>query len=313
MRVAIIDMGTNTFNLLIQDLESNTLVFKDKLSVKLGEGGLNKGFINQSAFARGIDALKSHQKTIAEYNVEATYAFATSAVRDAKNQTEFVQTCAREANIVVNVISGKVEAELIYRGVRRALPLGNEKVLIVDIGGGSTECIIADAHQTYWLKSHNLGSSRLKERFEPTDPLSEEDIVNINLHLSEELSELLHAVKIYQPQVMIGSSGSFDTMASMIFERFKHPNILLEGATAFDFDMKEYGAMSEAMRYSTVEERLDTPGMLPMRADLMPMATLLIDFLLNQTKITNLKGSVYALKEGVGELLLNKQHIWQKS
>lgn len=313
MSVAIIDMGTNTFNLLVQDLDDDTILYKDKLSVKLGEGGLNKGFINEAAFTRGVDALLAHKKTIAEYQVDEIYAFATSAVRGAANQKEFVVACKQAAGIVVNVISGKEEAELIYQGVRKALPLSDEKVLIVDIGGGSTECIIADVKQTYWLKSHEIGSSRLKENFTQADPLTQEDVQKIEAHFIAEMKELLVQVEKYKPTVLIGSSGSFDTMASMIFERFNRSNSLLEGATSYDFNLSEFEEMSQIIRHSNLEERLNTPGMLPMRADLMHMAALLIDFLLNQTNIKNLKVSVYALKEGVSSLLKNNTHTWQKS
>jgi exopolyphosphatase/guanosine-5'-triphosphate,3'-diphosphate pyrophosphatase len=313
MRVAIIDMGTNTFNLLIQDLEQGELLYKDKRSVKLGEGGIDSGKISDAAFARGIDALKAHQQTISNYAVDATYAFATSAVRDAENQAAFLKACKGQAGITINVISGKEEAELIYEGVKQATDLGQGKHLIVDIGGGSTECILCDKEEVHWLKSHQIGSSRLKEKFKPADPVSAEDRTQIDEHLSKEMKELLDAVSAHKPETIIGSSGSFDTLLAMIFEHQNKSNPLLEGATSCDFDLGAYYEIADQMYTRPLDERLRIPGMLPMRADLMPMACLLIDFLLKQTGVKKLRQSSYALKEGVAALLLKNEHTWLKS
>ncbi len=313
MKVAIVDMGTNTFNLLIQDTSSGEVFFNDKIPVKLGEGGIDDNQIAPPAFERGLQALVAHGKTIRRHEVEATYAFATSAVRSAQNGTDFIAASLERAGIAVNVLSGDEEAALIYYGVRQALDLGKHKSLIVDIGGGSTECIIANAERVFWQKSYPLGSSRLKEHFQPADPLENNDKEAIQAYLKTQLEDLFSAVKTHEPQSLIGSSGSFDTLAAMILARFEQANPLLQGHTSYVFDLGEYRAISRQMLTSGFEERLRTPGMIPMRADMMPMACLLIDFLLNQTGIRSLKLSTYALKEGVSALLKENTHSWQKS
>ena len=88
MKIAIIDLGTNTFNLLI--VEGSTTLFKIKIAVKLGEGGITKGYIAEAPFQRGFEALKKHLQTIEEYQVDRTLAFATSAIRSASNGVDFV-------------------------------------------------------------------------------------------------------------------------------------------------------------------------------------------------------------------------------
>ncbi|MCE9538076.1 MAG: phosphatase, partial [Bacteroidetes bacterium] len=167
-RIAVIDLGTNTFNLLIVEVSSDKtyeLVFQTKISVKLGEGGINKGFIAPLPFNRGIDALKVHKQTIEKYNVGKVYAIATSAIRGASNGAEFVAKANEECNIDVQVISGDKEAETIYYGVRDAVKMSDEVSLIIDIGGGSTEFIIANKHQIFWKQSFLLGVARLLEMF----------------------------------------------------------------------------------------------------------------------------------------------------
>ena len=117
MRIAIIDLGTNTFNLLIAEInydEGIKYLFETKLAVKLGEGGITKGLIAAEPFRRGISALKIHKQTIENYKADKTFAFATSAIREASNGEEFIDKVKEETDIDVEIISGNKEAELIY-------------------------------------------------------------------------------------------------------------------------------------------------------------------------------------------------------
>ena len=142
MKTAIIDLGTNTFNLLI--VEGDQTLFKTKIAVKLGEGGITNNFIAEEPYRRGLAALKKHIETIKHYKVERTLAFATSAIRSATNGAVFVKEVKKKLGLNIEVIDGNKEAELIYLGVQQALDLGQENNLIMDIGGGSTEFIICN-------------------------------------------------------------------------------------------------------------------------------------------------------------------------
>ncbi|MCC6689956.1 MAG: phosphatase, partial [Bacteroidia bacterium] len=162
MLVAVIDLGTNTFNLLIAELLAAgkyRILYNTKLPVKLGKGGINKNQLLPDAMERGINALNDYKNIIAQYNVAKTYAFATSAMREATNSNEFIKRI-HELGISVDVISGDREAELIYKGVRLAIDIGEQHVVVMDIGGGSTEFIIANNKQILWKKSFLLGVSR---------------------------------------------------------------------------------------------------------------------------------------------------------
>lgn len=301
MRIAVIDLGTNTFNILIVEIgkdKSYETIFQTKLPVKLGEGGINDRMIRPIPFRRGIDALKQHQKTIEKYNVQQVYPFATSAVREAVNGKEFVEKLKMETGYEVNVISGDKEAELIYYGVRDAVKMTDELSLIIDIGGGSTEFIIADKDNIVWKQSFLLGAARLLEKFNPSDPITDEQITQLQDYLDEELQPLFEAVKKYPITELIGSSGSFDSLAEMIAHTFYTPDIL-EGKTEYVFNMMDCEAIYNIILRSTKEERLRMKGLVEMRVDMIVISSVLVHFILHTLSINKMRLSTYSLKEGV--------------
>ncbi len=143
MKTGIIDMGTNTFNLLIED-EGGQVYYNDKIPVKLGQGGIDHNHIAPPAFQRGLDALSRFRTICTEKGAEQIFAFATSAIRSADNGQQFVEEVEEQTGIRTNIIDGDREAMFIYEGVKHAITIGKSPVLIVDIGGGSTEAVIAD-------------------------------------------------------------------------------------------------------------------------------------------------------------------------
>ena len=307
MRIAVIDLGTNTFNILIVEVASDksySTIFQAKLPVKLGEGGINENVIQPVPFQRGIDALKQHQKTIEQYDVQQVYAFATSAVREAVNGQEFVEKLKMETGFEVQVIDGDREAEFIYYGVREAAELSDENSLIIDIGGGSTEFIIANKNKIFWKQSFLLGAARLLERFNPSDPITDKQIAEINTYLKEQLQPLFEAVQKYPVTELIGSSGSFDSLAEMIAHRFYTPEIL-DGKTEYTFNLDDCAAVYDIILKSTREERLKMKGLVEMRVDMIVISSIIVYFVLTSFEIKNMRLSTYALKEGVIHQLLD--------
>jgi exopolyphosphatase/guanosine-5'-triphosphate,3'-diphosphate pyrophosphatase len=301
MRIAIIDLGTNTFNILIVETEnSNTYkqIFQTKIAVKLGEGGINKGFIAPIPFQRGIDALVQYKLVLDDYNVEKVFAFATSAIRSASNGNDFVSIAKQKAAIDIQVISGDKEAELIYYGVRSAVKMTNDTSLIIDIGGGSTEFIIANKENVFWKQSFLLGAARLLERFNPSDPITDQEIEDVKGYLKQELQPLFEAVKKYPITELIGSSGSFDSLAEMIAHRFYTPEIL-KNITEYEFQMDDCSAIYDIIIKSTKAERTAMKGLVQMRVDMMVISSILVHFVVAEFEIEKMRLSTYSLKEGV--------------
>jgi exopolyphosphatase/guanosine-5'-triphosphate,3'-diphosphate pyrophosphatase len=231
------------------------------------------------------------------------YAFATSAVRDARNGKEFVEKLKLETGFEVNVIDGDQEAEYIYYGVCEAVAMTDQTSLIIDIGGGSVEFIIGNKKDIFWKQSFQLGAARLLEKFKPSDPISDQQINDINLHLRRELAPLFEAVEKYPVTELIGSSGSFDSLAEMISYRFYEPSIL-EGKTEYVFNIKDYEAIYKSILKSTKEERLQMKGLVEMRVDMIVVSSIIVHFVLTEFKLSKMRLSTYALKEGVLHTLL---------
>ncbi len=300
MKVAIIDCGTNTFNLLIAEQRKSGYkkVFKSKAVVKLGQGGIANNTIAPEAFQRGIDAICQHLEKIKEYDVSKTLAFATSAIRSTDNGQKFVEKIKTLYGLKIQIIDGNKEAELIYYGVKQAIDLGQSNKLIMDIGGGSTEFIIANKEEVFWKQSFQLGVSRLLENFKPSDPINQNNIKQIESHLDTTLAPLITALEKHPCNVLIGSSGSFETLAEMIAHQFYSIEIL-KGKKSYDFVIKDYHWAHNYLLKSNLKERLNTEGIISMRADMIVLSSLFIKYIISKLNIQEMKLSSYALKEGV--------------
>ena len=216
-RVAIIDCGTNTFNLLVKEKVDGKwkTLFKTKLPVKLGTGGFSENLLMPSRMARGMDALYSYKNVIDSLEVKDVRVFATSAVREASNGNEFVARVKKHLNFDMEVISGDCEAELIFEGVVQTTGEIKEDYLIMDIGGGSTEFIFVRDQKPLWRKSYLLGVSRLHGMLNPASRINQDDVNRLRGHLNKELLDLISFLKENPVRVLVGSSGSFDTLFDM--------------------------------------------------------------------------------------------------
>jgi exopolyphosphatase / guanosine-5'-triphosphate,3'-diphosphate pyrophosphatase len=315
MRIAVIDLGTNTFNLLIVEIgedQGYNILYNNKLPVKLGKSGIDKKEIRPDAITRGLNALERHLQTIGEYKTDKTYAFATSAIRSARNGDQFVKLAKQRCGLDIEIINGEREAELIYYGVKQAVQLTDEKVLILDIGGGSNEFIIADRDHIFWKKSYPLGIARLLSKFKPSDPISIEEIEFISNYLEERMSDLFEEFKKHKINTLIGASGSFETIAAMI--RADDPNFESETSTSpesIPIDLTDFENLYQKLINSTLKERKQMKGLESMRLEMIVVATLVVKFILQKLKLRQMIQSNFALKEGVVYELLSLQTIKQ--
>lgn len=301
MIFAIIDLGTNTFNLLIAERLPNSTfrkIFNTRIAVKLGEGTINSGYISHAPFQRGIDALMQFQTYLLEFGVEHTYAFATSAIRSASNGVEFVALAKKETGIIITTIDGNEEADLIYHGNRMAVKMNESISLIMDIGGGSTEFILANHSTIFWKQSFLLGAARLMDRFKLSDPITPEEAVLFNNYLRQELTPLFEAVKSFKSVELIGSSGAFDSVIDVIAGEF-NTGELTENQTEYTVNLEHYFFISEKIKRTTLKDRYHIKGLIDMRVDMIVISVLLIDFILNELELNTMRVSTFSLKEGV--------------
>jgi len=295
MKVAILDMGTNVFNLLITDVSEDGYEILKVLKVpsKIGEGGITKGILTKTAFDSARAAIGELTTAINEMGgVDSFRGIATSAVRDAANSAEFLSMVNSEFGIEAEAISGNREAELIYKGVRESMLLYNERFLIMDIGGGSNEFIIADKNQIYWKRSYNMGVVRLREMFPPSDPISEKELTHLESYYDQNMSDLWEAVGQFRPTLLIGCSGSFDTLRELIYTED-------DGTVpSMEIEKEKFIQLHRKLIRSVREDRAAMPGMSPIRVDYIVIGSILVNLVIEKTAITDIHQSSYSLKEG---------------
>ena len=308
-RLALIDMGTNTFHLLITEVDQNgtrTDLVKTKLPVRLGQGGISKGIIAPEAYERALKTLKDFRKQIDEYEVETVQAMATSMVRNASNGEDFIKDIYKQTDIQVEIIDGDREAELIYYGVRSAGVLDEQTSLIMDIGGGSVEFIICNNREIFWKQSFEVGAQRLMDKFFSADPIPVAEVAAEKQFLAQQLQPLTDAVATFKPARLIGASGTFDTLCDIdALNRGDNARQLSQPA-ASTLEVANYYKIHQELLHKTHDERLAIPGMLEMRVDMIVLASILVDFVLETYTLKEIRVSAYALKEGVLAQALDK-------
>jgi exopolyphosphatase / guanosine-5'-triphosphate,3'-diphosphate pyrophosphatase len=300
MKFAVLDLGTNTFHLLIAEVADDNSwkrILNSRVTVKIGKGGINKKIIARPAYTRGIKALGKFRETLNNYDVKMTVAFGTAALRSAENGLQFLKEVKQKFGFSIQLISGDEEAELIYHGVRQAVGLGKSKSLIMDIGGGSVEFIIANENKIFWKQSFKLGAALLLGKFQPEDPLSAGDVTRIRAHIKKELEPLFQVCQQHSPGQLIGSAGSFETIASMLWHRFPEAGSHY-GKTSHPIDLHHFCQLHSELIISDTATRNTMRGLIKMRVDMIVMASLLLKFVLDKTKIKEMRLSAYSLKEG---------------
>ncbi len=294
MKKAVIDLGTNTFHVLI--FEDKQLIFSESIAAKIGMDGISEGIISEEATQRALGVLNKFCESLDAHAIDRAdvKAFGTSAIRNAINQNDFIQRIQQHTGISITVISGEEEATLIYQGILAAMPIPDTS-LVIDIGGGSVECIIGKENTIFWKQSFEIGGQRLMDKFMKTDPISRRSIDFMDDYLREQLLPLANACHQYAPQILIGSSGSFDTLIDMYYEKKQ----LDKGdKVAFDYELSEFYWAYEQLVFQNHEARLAIPGMIPLRVDMIVVAMCLIRFVIQSLGIQQIKVSSYSLKEG---------------
>lgn len=299
-QAAIIDLGTNTWNLLIAESTDNGFktIHSSKVAVKLAKGGISEGRINAEAWQRAEDAIVTHIKTLEEFNIPISRvkAFGTSAMRSLSNGRDLAEVITNKYGIQVNIIDGDEEAALIMKGVKKAVHISEKPYLVMDIGGGSTEFIIGIGSKTLWQKSTDLGVSRLFERFQPDDPINEMDIKMLLYHFQSNLYDLIDQLALYPISHLIGSSGSFESFASMILAG--NDQTFDSTIRSMNIEMDELNHLIDKLIQSTEEQRLEWPGLVEMRVETIHIAALLVKYILRISNPDVVSLSQYALKEG---------------
>jgi exopolyphosphatase/guanosine-5'-triphosphate,3'-diphosphate pyrophosphatase len=315
-KIAIIDLGTNTFHLLLAqvgDVNRFTVLGRYKEQVKMGEGGINARQIAPPAFERGIKALKRFRKLIDSAGVSQVLAKATSAIRSADNGQDFVDVAKAEAGIEIEVINGNTEASYIHEGVKNGVQLPpGEEVLLIDIGGGSVEFAVSRDRQPLLLRSLKIGAARLLEWLEPHDPIKKKELKHLDQYFEEELATLIDELKEFDLRLMVGSSGTFENLATLIAHQ-RGDHLSANSLNGYRFDPKHFDEVFHQVCTQPRKKRLAMKGIDPVRVDMIVMGGALIAYFLKQLPIVEIIVSENALKEGIlFRYLKDRRHRLQR-
>ncbi len=296
-RIAIIDLGTNTFNLLVVEKEGSgfTEVYATKVGVGLGLGGINDGIIREDAIQRGMETLHQYKAKCQALAVDRIAAFGTSAIRNASNKQAFIDKVKNEIGIDVEVISGQQEAQLIYKGVRTGLKLP-EPFLIMDIGGGSTEFILGDKNQLIEAVSFEMGAARIFQAFSFSDPLTHADCDQITNYLNAAVGDFFNRINITH---LVGASGSFETFYELLSD-MPYPRNQYVSVSRVDLLAELERIIGSTMAQRELDDRI-----IPIRKKMAPIAAVKIRWIMRKLNIEKITISPYSLKEGVIDGLLN--------
>ena len=193
------------------------MITQQKETVRLGEGEFVENALQPEAMERTILVCRKFGELARASGATEVIAVATSAVRDAANQREFLERFNAETQLDMRVISGREEARLIYQGVASGVHLGSKNALFIDIGGGSAEVIIGNQHEYHDLDSLKLGAIRLTMQFLPgeTGPISSEQYAAIQQHVRSTAVRFIQRARPYEAHLAFGSSGTVENLTGI--------------------------------------------------------------------------------------------------
>jgi exopolyphosphatase / guanosine-5'-triphosphate,3'-diphosphate pyrophosphatase len=298
-RVAAIDLGTNSFHAVIVDIFPDGSFYTiDKLKemVLLAEKGFENS-LSEDAMQRAVDALKRIKTLCDHQGTEKILAYATSAIREAENGGELIQRVIDEVGIKIVAIPGRVEAELIGLAVQHGVKMPRTPSMIMDIGGGSVEFLIADKKKFYYVTSLKLGVARMTAKFVDNDPITQKEIEQLQHYYRQQLSEVAQSFALHRGSFLIGSSGTMENIALMIANRNKtFPSLTVNELAFTSDDFFEFYDDVIKMNYS---QRANLKGLDEKRNNLLPAGLILVDYILHNFGIKKVKISSQALREGI--------------
>ncbi len=310
MKISVLDLGTNTFHLLILEKQADGAIQElhhERRFVRLGKGGISQGLIAEDAYQRAFSTLSDYMEIIKSHGeMGAIRATATSALRSASNGQALIDEVKTKIGFELEIISGDQEAELIFEGVTADIPLSEGKCLIMDIGGGSVEFIIGSERGIRWKQSFEIGAQRLFDLFHKEDPIPKKSVQELHYYLGEMLHSLAREVKNHQPKILIGSSGTFDTIWEMHIAGRKTVEKTDSNAQIRKINYMGFQQILKPLLSKSQAERLEIGGMIPERVDMIVVASILVDFVFRLVNPNILQISNSALKEGVAKRLFEE-------
>src|SRR3954452_3122760 len=298
MRIAALDLGSNSFHLLVADVHPDGTfepVRREKEMLRLGDDVARYGRISESSADRAVASVRRLRQLADGLEVQEVIAKATSAIRTAANGSELVDRIEAETGVEVEVISGLEEARLIFAAVRASLVLEPAPALCVDIGGGSVEIVIGDAAGPRWAASVTLGVGRLTGELVQSDPPSRADRTALEEHIRATLAPIVEEVRTRGPKMAVGTSGTINDLARLAAAG--EDGDIPASANGLRIEAERLHALQHRIVRMSTAERRRLPGIEEKRAELLPAGATLLATIFDVFGIEEMVTSDWALRE----------------
>ncbi|MEO5987305.1 MAG: Ppx/GppA phosphatase family protein [Candidatus Eisenbacteria bacterium] len=300
MRIAAIDIGTNSIHMVIAESVRQTefaVLDREREVVQVGRGSFEAGRLKGEAVRRTVAALRRFVQLARRHQVDRILCTATAAVREASNGGEFLRAARSASGVSPRVIPAEEEGRLIYLATRAALQLDARPSLIVDIGGGSAQLVVADRERLHQVVSVPLGSLRLTETLLSHDPPTPRELSSLQRHIRKQLRFAFRSIGEVKPVSVFGSSGAIHALAQVANwnergEGIRQINGHVITAASLERQVKRLWRMSEAQR-----ERL--PGLDARRAEIIVPGGLVLLEVLRQARVDQITLSDFGVREGL--------------
>lgn len=303
--IAAIDIGTNSIHMVIVEIDPSlpafTIIAKEKDTVRLGDRDPKTGNLTPEAIDRALTTLRRCKELANSFNASQIVAVATSATREAANGERFLRQVEFDTGITVNLISGREEARRIYLGVLSGMDFNDQPHIIVDIGGGSTELILADIHEPRFLSSTKVGAVRLAQEFVTTDPISNSEFNYLRAYirgmLERSVDEIWTNLQLNEVPRTVGTSGTIETIATIHAK--EELGTVPDPLNGYEISRKDVEKIVKKLAAMNYEERLNVSGMSEKRAEIIvPGATILLE-VMTMLKLNSIIICERALREGI--------------
>jgi exopolyphosphatase/guanosine-5'-triphosphate,3'-diphosphate pyrophosphatase len=303
-RVAAIDIGTNSIHLLIaevdEQLRSFGVLLAEKATTRLGERDPVSGDLSAEAMERAFRTLRHDCQLAESHGVEQIVTAATSAVREAPNGGQFLQTLQEQLGLEVDLVSGPEEARLIYLGVLSGMAFGERPHAIIDIGGGSTELVLADGSDARVLTSTRIGAVRLQREFCQPDPLPPERRGFLQAYIQGAMdpavAELKKALRAGETIQLVGTSGTAMALAALAAAEDPTPPLKLQG---YRLSKERIDQLVARLLLMTPEQRRGLTAINERRAEIIVAGALILQTTMAMLGARDLLVCDRALREGL--------------
>ena len=299
MKIGAIDIGTNSMRLLIADYNDNKIENRKKYinTTRIGQGVDQDGYITNEALERNLKALKEFSDKCNEEKCEKVYCMGTSALRDSKNGQDFINEAKKLTNIDVKIICGEEESNLGFMGVLEGTE-GDKKedILVIDIGGGSTEFVVGNEEGIKFCKSENVGALRMTEKFITTDPISDEEFSSMTNFIEDTISSTINKIETMNISKLVGIGGAITSLSAMNQQLEVYSMEKVHNSVVTKKDLEK---ILQNLKIMTLNDKKALKGLQPKRADIITAGVKILHIVMEKLEIEKIMISEYDNLEGL--------------